>query len=157
VIFAPPFPAWLDTPGFWDEATVYQYSFGPLFTVALLDHDGREVPLRAISRRWTPAELTVEYTAPMELRAIETRSVHPGGVFASEWRLSSPHARSLHLVAWTAQDTAAVDLGSVAWNGALALTRALSDRRGVAFPVRAELACLGEPTSWSATLSERSA
>jgi hypothetical protein len=61
IIFAPPFPLWLDSPGFWDEATVYQYSFAPLFTVTVLDADGREVPMRATSRRWTPAELTVEF------------------------------------------------------------------------------------------------
>ena len=24
VLFAPPFPVWLDAPGFWDEATVFQ-------------------------------------------------------------------------------------------------------------------------------------
>ena len=41
IIFAPPFPAWLDAPGFWDEGTVYQYQVGPLFTVTWLDADGR--------------------------------------------------------------------------------------------------------------------
>jgi hypothetical protein len=157
ILFAPPFPVWLDSPGFWDEATVYQYSIGPLFTVSLLDHEGRELPLRPTSRRWTPADLTVEYAAPHGITAIETRSVHPGGIFASEWRLASPSAESLHLVAWTAQQAAALDFQQVEWNGSLSFTRTLTDRRDVSLDVRAELAVVGEASSWSASLSEGSA
>jgi hypothetical protein len=157
ILFAPPFPVWLDAPGFWDEGTVYQYAMGPLFTVALLDHDGRELPLRAISRRWTPADLTVDYTGPHGIVASETRSVHPGGIFASEWRITSPSAESLHLVAWTAQQAASLDFSQVEWNGSLGFTRTLTDRREVSLNVRAELATVGEASSWSASLSEGSA
>ncbi len=46
IIFAPPFPVWLDAPGFWDDGQVFQYAVGPLYTVTILDHDGRELPLR---------------------------------------------------------------------------------------------------------------
>jgi hypothetical protein len=155
VIFAPPFPAWLDAPGFWDEATIYQYHVAPLFTVTLLDHDGREIALSRRSRRWTPAELTVEYDAPGGLIATEVRTVQPGGVFASEWIVRSTHALSLHAIAWTAQDTTSIDLPTVAWNGALGFTRRVLDRREVPLAVHMELASLGEASSWSASLSER--
>lgn len=156
-IFAPPFPVWLDAPGFWDEATVYQYMVGPLFTVTWLDGEGRELPLRVRSRRWTPAELTVDYDLPFGITAREIRSVHPRGVFASEWQLSLPEPRELHAVAWTVQETRTLDLPRTRWEGALAFTRRVSDRREVTMPLRCELAALGEATSWSASLSERSA
>lgn len=157
IIFAPPFPVWLQAPGFWDEATIYQYQVGPLFTVALLDHVGREVPLTQRSRRWTPAELTVEYEAPGGVSATEVRTVQPGGVFASEWIVRAHLPVALHAVAWTAQDTSALSLPSVSWDGALGFTRRLLDRRQVPLAVRLELSALGGVTSWSATLSERSA
>lgn len=157
IIFAPPFPLWLDAPGFWDDAQLYQYAIGPLFTVTILDHDGRELPLVARRRRWTPAELTVEYDLPGGIQAIEIRTVQPGGVFASEWSLRAPRAVSLHAVAWTAQDTASVDLRRVRWDGAMHWQRTLLDRREVPLAVHAELAAVGAAASWSATLSERSA
>jgi hypothetical protein len=157
IIFAPPFPVWLDAPGFWDEAQIYQYAVGPLFTVTILDHDGRELPLLARRRRWTPADLTVEYDLPGGLQATEIRSVQPGGVFASEWSVRAPRPVSLHAVAWTTQDTTSLDLRRVSWDGALRWVRTLSDRREVPLAVQLELAAVGEASSWSATLSERSA
>lgn len=157
IIFAPPFPAWLDAPGFWDEAQFYQYALAPLFTVTILDHEGRELPLVATGRRWTPADLTVEYDLPGEMRATEIRTVQPGGVFASEWTVRAPEPVSLHAVGWTAQDTAPLDVGAVRWDGALQWVRTVTDRREVPLAVRCELAAVGEATSWSATLSERSA
>jgi len=157
IIFAPPFPTWLDAPGFWDEAQIYQYAVGPLFTVTILDHDGRELPLTARSRRWTPADLTVEYDLPGGATATEIRSVQPGGIFASEWSVRSPRPMSWHAVAWTIQETASLELRTVGWAGSLAWIRNASDRREVPFRARMELAAIGEATSWSATLSERSA
>jgi hypothetical protein len=115
-LFAPTYPAWLDTPGFWDEATIYQYAFAPLFTVAVLDAAGRELQMRATSRRWTPADLTVTYRLETGITATEVRTVHPGGVFVSEWRFAAFEPASVHLVAWTAQDGASVPLGEAAWS-----------------------------------------
>lgn len=154
IIFAPRFPVWLDHPGFWDGATIYQYAFAPLFTVTVLDADGREVSLRAVSRRWTPAELTVEYRLDNGMTATEVRTVQPGGVFASEWRVKAMRATTLHLVAWTAQDVAGLDLAAVAYTGALTFTRTIRDRRDVPLAVTAELASVGGTTSWAAYLSD---
>lgn len=157
IIFAPPFPIWLDAPGFWDDATIYQYQIGPLFTVTWIDHDGRELPSRATKRLWTPAELTVDYDLGDGITARETRSVQPRGIFASEWSFRSPEPVSLHAIAWTLQDTRSLDLASVSWNGSLGFVRRVMDRRDEAFDVRMELAVVGDAASWSATLSERSA
>ncbi len=156
-LFAPTYPAWLDTPGFWDEATIYQYAFAPLFTVTILDTNGREIPARAISRRWTPADLTLTYKLASGVTATEVRTVHPGGVFVSEWRFAAFEPTRLHLVAWTAQDGASVPLGEAEWNGAVCFPRILSDRRAQPLRVRAELACVGDPSSWAAYRSELSA
>ncbi|MGQ0538014.1 MAG: MGH1-like glycoside hydrolase domain-containing protein, partial [Gemmatimonadaceae bacterium] len=156
VLFAPPFPTWLDTPGFWDEATVHQHAIGPLFTVTFLDHEGRELPATLGQRRWTPAELSCRYTLPGDIEAIEVRTVQPGGVFVSEWRLHANVPVLLHAVAWTAQDTAQLDLPSVRWDGAaLGFVRPLPNETAVAARVVAELTCLGGATSWAASLAER--
>ncbi|HEU4641743.1 MAG TPA: hypothetical protein VFS44_04750 [Gemmatimonadaceae bacterium] len=150
IVFAPPFPAWLDAPGFWDGATVYQYAFAPLFTVTALDADGREIAMRAQSRRWTPSELTVEWRLANGMSATEVRSVQRGGVFASEWRVRGMRETAVHLVAWTAQDGTAVDPASVAYTGALAFTRTVRDARDATLALSAELACVGGATSWGA-------
>lgn len=158
VIFAPPFPQWLDAPGFWDEATFYQYACGPLYTVTFLDHEGRELPWTLRERRWSPAELTCRYELSGGIEATEIRTVQPGGVFASEWRLHARVPISLHAVAWTAQDTDVLELESSHWDGsALGFIRKLVDRRGAQLRVRAELTSLGGATSWSVSASERTA
>lgn len=46
VVWAPPFPAWLHRPGYWDPAHLLHLEIGPCFSVALLDGDGREIMLR---------------------------------------------------------------------------------------------------------------
>ncbi len=157
ILFAPTFPLWLDAPGFWDEGTIFQYAFGPLFTVSALDAEGREIPMRAISRRWTPADLTVQYRLTNGMTAIEVRSVQPGGVFASEWRLQAMRPSPLHLVAWTAQDGPSVDVASARWDDEIRFTRTLLDRRDVPMRVTAQLSCSGGATSWAASMSEASA
>src|SRR5687768_3507782 len=123
VLYAPRFPLWLDAPGFWDEATMHQYTVAPLFTVTLLDDAGTELALRAVSRRWTPAALTLEYRLANGVSAIEVRTVQPGGVFASEWRVRSMRAGRLHLVVWTVQPAATE--ADAEWRGAFAFRRTL--------------------------------
>ncbi len=58
--WAPPFPAWLDAPGFWDEAHLFQYAVGPLFTVSFV-HEGAVLTSRPARRAWTPASLALEH------------------------------------------------------------------------------------------------
>ena len=149
-VFAPAFPLWLDVPGFWDGATLYQLELAPLFTITALDEEGHELALKLQSRRWTPAELTLEYRLSNGVTATEVRTVHPGGVFVSEWRLRALRQARISLVAWTAQpDAAAPTLGS-AWTGVLTFVRTLKDANGKAWPVGAELSCAGTPDSWGA-------
>ncbi len=174
ILFAPPFPQWLDAPGFWDEATIYQYSCSPLFTVTWLDADGRELPVRALRRWWTPSELTVEYSLGRDIHAREVRSVHPRGVFASEWTVDCPEPIALHAVAWSVQDTRSnangtrgdPGLGGLNFDsingmesgaGVIGWSRRLFDRREVPLDVRMELSATIPASSWYVGLSERSA
>jgi hypothetical protein len=154
IIFAPQFPKWLDAPGFWDDATLFHYSLGPLFTVAILDADGRELPARVVSRRWTPSELTLDYRLPQGITATEVRTVQPGGIFASEWRVRTLGPATLHLIGWTVQRAADVELETVAWSGALGFVRTATDRQGISLRVACELTCTGEASSWSASLAD---
>src|SRR5713101_2571718 len=78
LIWAPPFPVWLDHPGFWDEAHVFEHPLRPLFSIALVDEAGREIPLRAVRKRWTPAALEVSYAPVAGLEVVESRMVLPG-------------------------------------------------------------------------------
>ncbi len=149
IAYAPPLPRWLDCPGFWDEATLHHYSFAPLFTVSALDADGREVAMRPVARRWTPAELTVDYRLANGMMASEVRTVQPGGVFASEWLVQGLRHAPLNLVAWTARDAASVDRSTVRYDGAFSFHAFVADDGGESLPVRAELACYGETASWA--------
>jgi hypothetical protein len=155
IAYAPPFPRWLDSPGFWDEASIHHYAFAPLFTVSALDEDGREIAMRPVARRWTPAELTVDYRLANGMMASEVRTVQPGGVFASEWLVQGLRHAPLNLVAWTAHDATDIDRWSVGYDGAFAFHTTVYDERGEALPVRAELACYGETASWAGYLAAR--
>ena len=83
--------------------------------------------MRAVARRWTPAELTVDYRLANGMMASEVRTVQPGGVFASEWLVQGLRHAPLHLVAWTARDAADIDRGSVRYDGAFAFHATVYD------------------------------
>jgi hypothetical protein len=105
LLWAPRFPAWVDVPGFWDQAHYYSQPLGPLFTVTLLDDGGQPLVPVARRRRWVPGLLQVEYHLPSGLLLREDMVVAPGGVAASVFTFSGHHTeRGLHLVAWTSQE-----------------------------------------------------
>jgi hypothetical protein len=155
-LFAPAFPRWLDVPGFWDGANIMRRGITPLFTLTVLDDEGHEIAARVTARRWTPAELTLQYRLGQGITATEVRTVHPGGIFVSEWRFAAYRPERIRLVAWTAQRASRVEKGSAQWNGALQFIIAAKTGEDDRSPlrVRAELACVGGATSWSAVRSE---
>lgn len=155
-LFAPMFPQWLDAPGFWDGASILRRGITPLFTITVLDDDGHEIAARVTARRWTPAELTLQYRLGSGITATEVRTVHAGGIFVSEWRFAAFRPERIHLIAWSAQRASRVEKGSAAWNGALQFVVAAKTGEEDRSPlrVRAELACVGGAASWSAMRSE---
>ena len=62
ILWAPEFPLFLDTPGFWDPGTYLEIKLGTLFTYALLE-DGQELKWRARGRQWRPDGLTTTFAA----------------------------------------------------------------------------------------------
>ena len=109
LLWAPPFPVWLDAPGFWDPAHYYNVELGPLFTWAILDDDGVSIPLRQVSRSWTPALLACRYV-PADGRGgfavSEEKCLLPGDVASCTVRVRNLQrtSRRLHLVFWTTQE-----------------------------------------------------
>ena len=168
LIWAPPFPAWLHAPGFWDDAHCFQYPVGPLFTVSFLDEAGRVLDLRAGQQRWTPVALETPYrvaagaeaVAPLPLECVEFRMVLPGFVLASEWTVKNEGTEPLtvHAVAWSAAPGDDVAKGGVRWaGGELAWSRLVHDRRQQERTVELSLAMARGTDSWAAVRSESTA
>ncbi len=116
LIWTPPFPVWLDYPGFWDKAHYYNYEIEPVFTWTILDEKGVEIPLRGKGRRWNPAMMVGEFRAESgEQRAgsrergvfniEESKCCLPNDVLTSVIKIknNSKKSRRLHLIAWTIQ------------------------------------------------------
>jgi len=138
---------------------VYYHPFAPLFTVALVDQHGNEIPLERRTREWYPHTITTEWGAGDSRILVENRYALPGGRLVSEWRPSTSEAfdrepllASLHLVAFTAQPgETVVALNRVAASHGVQWRRLLYDRREVPLEVDATLwadadALVGEPT-----------
>lgn len=140
LVWAPPFPRWLDAPGFWDEAHLFQYAVAPGCTVSFVVA-GEPLAARCRSRRWTPAALTVEHVIG-PLRARETRCA-PGGGLTTTWEVRNPARRRLILdvIAWTAVEGEALAAEDVAMQqGMLRFRRTVVDRQGHRATIRAGLA-----------------
>ncbi|MBI4494979.1 MAG: hypothetical protein HY690_19570, partial [Chloroflexi bacterium] len=170
MLWAPPFPRWLDRPGFWDRAHVYRYPIEPVYAVAVLDERGRELPLELAGRRWQPGELGQTYRGPGGLEVAETRVATPDDCLVSLLRLHNgpDQARRLGLVVWTCQpgeglEAAGAERERASFRRRLTLASlpplSVSAALGVSLPARAGLALAehGAPTpTWAfSPLSER--
>lgn len=155
LLWAPPFPQWLESPGFWDEAHLYQYAVRPLFTVSLVA-DGAPLPVRCTRRSWRPGTLTLAYAAG-PLRATETRAV-TGGALVSEWALVNRGRQpvAVDVVVWTAVDGEAVHGDVRPVDGALTWRLAVRDRQGHNAVVEHRLALTPAAHSVAAVRAEAS-
>ena len=133
LVWAPPFPAWLDKPGFWDPGHLLHYEVGPLFTVAFLDRSGTELPLTpattASGDTWQPDRMKRRWRLegiPGEL--VEEGRVLPGGVLESRWTLPAD-LPAWAAVAFTAQPGDDVDDVRSSEAG-IRWSRRLTDRKG---------------------------
>jgi selenocysteine lyase/cysteine desulfurase len=109
LIWAPPFPLFLDRPGMWDAGHYFNFPMQPLFTWTLLDERGKEIPLEFNSRRWTPDLLTQQFTGRTEsvaLIAEERKTILPKDVATCTVTLQKWQGRKsrVHFVAWTAKE-----------------------------------------------------
>ncbi len=106
LIYAPPFPRHLQTLGFWDEAHFADVKLERLYTILLLDEEGRPLRLARESRRWTPDALTQTYVAGDGLRIREDKVVTSRDVLASRLRIHNDgrRPRNLQAILWCLQD-----------------------------------------------------
>src|SRR2546428_407179 len=106
-MFAPAFPRFLDTPGFWDEAYFAAIRIERLFCLLFLDGNARPLPPRPAPRRWTPGRLAQIY--PVEgipgLRIQEEPVVPPNDSLASRLPFQHTGLRTIHLnvLQWSLQ------------------------------------------------------
>jgi hypothetical protein len=157
LLWAPPFPHWLHSPGFWDEAHLFQYAVGPLFTLSFVA-DGEALTPSARRRRWTPATLTTDFSLG-GLRGRERRAA-TGGALVSEWTITNPRHRAMTLdvVVWTAVPGDALAAEDVRFAGdRLRYIRSVVDRRAHAARLALSLALSPAAESYAGYRSERSA
>lgn len=107
LVFAPPFPQWLEAPGFWDEAHFHEYKIQPVFTVTLLDSSSVLVsPRRIGGAHWTPDRWIrrFEYES---FSVTETLALGEGDTLVSEhcFHPFGGQSPGIQAVLWTIEDT----------------------------------------------------
>ncbi len=105
--YAPIFPRFADTPGFWDDAHFAEIRLDCLYTLLLVREDGTPLRLRLASRRWNPSLLTQLYTVEgfPSLQVREERTVSPRDSFATRLTLTNRGNETAHLhwILWSLQ------------------------------------------------------
>ena len=163
IVWAPSFPRWTDRPGFWDPVHLLHQELGPCFSVALLDVEGRDIPLDISQIQpspvpgphnptWRPGRLTTRWTTPDGATAAEDRRVLPGRLIESSWTFPSGAAPG-HLVAFTAQPVGSVSGVRGSGRGVKWL-RTVTDRAGRELDVEMDLHGSQVPAWWRALPSE---
>lgn len=166
LLWAPPFPVFLDKPGLWDKAHYYNYEFQPLFTWTLLDEDGKVVSLESTKRIWNPAVVTQEYEGRSQstsLHIAEHKCILPSDVAVSsiEIRNRSRKPQRLHFIAWTVQESNPSHnrswLTDVSYKDSLlAFVRHLKPEGRPELAISCALGLSGKTLSYAANLSEGS-
>jgi hypothetical protein len=162
LLWAPPFPKFLDRPGFWDPAHYFNLEVAPLFTWTLLDEEGKEIALASGKRTWTPAVLTSVHHGPRGsgISVTEEKFVLPFGVASATVRITNRlrKPRRLHLVGWTAQPSGpsrGSRIDGCTWHDSrLAFIRCMTPPQRPEHPVAVTFGLDGKPTSYEVRYSE---
>jgi len=107
VIWAPEYPLFLDSPGFWDHAMFLDYEVAPMFTVTFLDENLNEIPLTVADKKWVPSHLTVTYQSVNELEIVEQKALLPKDVLVSNFsikNISAEKTRKIYIIIWSCQN-----------------------------------------------------
>ncbi len=118
-LFAPAFPRFLESFGFWDESYYVDVRLERLFTVVVMDERERPLQLRKDGRRWTPDALTHTHTTPDGLRIREDKVLTPQDTLASRLSIynEGKKTRKLHFILWSLQDRDTFRPGVMATSG----------------------------------------
>lgn len=87
-IYAPPFPRWLEKPGFWDESYFADIRLTRLFTVLFCDYGMHFVRFRGEVVSWRPDRMIVEHRSSSHV-VRETRLVTEAHEWVSSFELVS--------------------------------------------------------------------
>ena len=96
-IYAPPFPRWLEKPGFWDECYFADIRLTRLFTILFTDFDGKPIRFRGELKSWRPDRMILEHRAEGTLIR-ETRQITEEHEWISVFELLSGDA--VHVFVW---------------------------------------------------------
>src|SRR3954469_19973578 len=105
LIYAPPFPQYLQTPGLWDEAHMLDFAHPRPFTWTLLDENDREIPLRWESHSWRPDRMMRTWSTTDGLTIVEYASCFADDYLSAKVTIANEanQPRSLTFVFWTIQ------------------------------------------------------
>ncbi len=103
LIYAPPFPQYLHTPGLWDEAHLLDFAHPRPFTWTLLDEHNKEIPLRWESHSWRPDRMTRTWSTTRGLTLVERSCCLRDDILAAEITVmnETDAAHPLTIVLWT--------------------------------------------------------
>ncbi len=99
-LYAPPFPRWLTTPGFWDECHLADLRLPRLFTILFM-REGRPVRTQGAVLDWNPSRLRLRHEGD-GLVVEETRCVTAGNAFVS--RLTLVQGKGVEAFLWSLLD-----------------------------------------------------
>ncbi|MCF8241390.1 MAG: hypothetical protein K9J16_08375 [Melioribacteraceae bacterium] len=105
LLWAPPFPQWLDYPGCWDRIQYYNMAIETGYTWTILDKESKEIKLNFKDRTWYPSKLISEF-ATDGLEITESRAMLRNDVLASEImiRNKTNSVKNLSFILWTVHD-----------------------------------------------------
>jgi hypothetical protein len=109
-IYAPPFPKFLTSPGFWDECFFADIRLARLFTVLVLDDVGRPVRFASEIVDWRPDRLVLMHRSE-GVTLLETRCVTEGQAWVSEIEVRSSRT-NLNLFQWSLPEISSLRSGS---------------------------------------------
>jgi len=112
VVYAPAFPLFHETPGFWDGVHWADQHVAALFTVLVLDGQWNPIEWRMQRRRWTHEALELTWLARNWLLR-ERRVIAPPDVCCSGMRLTSTTdgPQTAHILWWSQQPITSGDHG----------------------------------------------
>ncbi|HZH99265.1 MAG TPA: hypothetical protein VEX38_09860, partial [Fimbriimonadaceae bacterium] len=109
-LYAPPFPKHLLAPGFWDECFFADIKIPRLFTVLVLDAQGRPFRFQSTLESWRPDRLLIRHVSE-GLEIIERRSVVESQAWVSHFEiLRSPGELDFFL--WSLPDQREIGYGA---------------------------------------------
>ena len=160
-MYAPAFPRFLDTPGFWDESYLYDLPLERLFTVLIVDERHRPIAFSTRRRVWRPDRLTIEREAD-GLECREDRVIVGDHIFASRLALAnrSEQPLTLALIQWSLQPRAeklerdGVSIGAPRRDGAALVFPLTVRRAGAEVELHAAIGADIPPTSHTVNPTE---